>query len=91
MQAAQRLVARELGPFVEVEIGGDVLAKTSSRPGSRVNPVWHEAFSIDVCHDVSNIKLRVRCLSRTAVAVPTEKCTSRPAGTGVQIAQQHAR
>lgn len=63
MQAAQRLVTRELGPFVEMDVGGDVLAKTNSRPEARVHPVWNEAFVVDVCHDLSEIKLKVRSIS----------------------------
>jgi Ca2+-dependent lipid-binding protein len=59
VQAAQKLVTRELGAFVEVEIAGDVLAKTNSKLDSRREPVWNEAFMIDVCHKVKHIRLRV--------------------------------
>ena len=53
------LVTRELGAFVEVEIGGDALAKTNTKSNSRRAPVWNEAFNLDLCHDVKYIKLRV--------------------------------
>jgi Ca2+-dependent lipid-binding protein len=52
-------VTRELGAFVEVEVGGDVLAKTNTRADSRRSPAWNEAFYIDVCHEIKCIKLRV--------------------------------
>jgi hypothetical protein len=59
VQAAQKLVTRELGAYVEVEIAGDVLAKTNSKLDSRREPVWNEAFMIDVCHKVKHIRIRV--------------------------------
>jgi hypothetical protein len=62
VQAAQKLVTRELGAYVEVEVAGDVLAKTNSKLDSRRDPVWNEAFMIDVCHKVKHIRIRVCAL-----------------------------
>jgi C2 domain len=62
VQAAQRMVTRELGAFVEVELAGDVVAKTNAKFDSRREPTWNEAFFLDVCHDARDIKLRVRVL-----------------------------
>ena len=68
LQAAQMLVTRELGAFVEVEVGGDVVAKTNTKSNSRREPTWNEAFSLDLCHDIKYIKLRVCCSRVTCTA-----------------------
>lgn len=61
-QAAQKLVTRELGSFVEVDVAGDVLAKTNTNYNSRREPNWNEAFNLDLCHEVAYIRLRVRSI-----------------------------
>jgi C2 domain len=54
------MVTRELGAFVEVEVAGDVLVKTNAKFDSRREPCWNEACCIDVCHEVRDIRLRVK-------------------------------
>eukprot|EP00892_Ulva_mutabilis_P001866 jgi/Ulvmu1/11680/UM008_0090.1 len=58
--AAQKLVTRELGSFVEVEVAGDVVAKTNTNYNSRREPIWNEAFNVDLCHEVTHVRLRVK-------------------------------
>lgn len=65
MQAAQKLVTRELGSFVELEVAGDVVAKTNTNYNSRREPNWNEAFNVDLCHEVTHIRLHVRSKRRS--------------------------
>ena len=59
LQVAQHSVSKELGSFVEVEIGGDIVAKTNVRVKPNKEPIWNENFHIRVCHHVEKISLRV--------------------------------
>lgn len=74
LQAAQKLVSKELGAFVEVEIAGDVVIKTNAKYNSRQRPIWNEIFHVHVCHELESITFRVRtCFPSTASPVSTAR------------------
>lgn len=74
LQAAQKVVSKELGAFVEVEIAGDVVIKTNAKYNSRQRPIWNEIFHVHVCHELESITFRVRtCFPSTAPPFSTAR------------------